>query len=78
MDRERADVPPSGAQHRCLCCGGIIEIPPDQDLSVGLNLTLGLVSDECALICDDCTTRLIAARPVQKPAVRGRRKQIGR
>ena len=78
MDRERADVPPSGVQHRCICCGGMIEIPPDQDISVGLNLTLGLVSDESAFICDGCTTRLIAARPVQKSAVRGRWKQIGR
>jgi hypothetical protein len=40
----------STTQHRCLCCNGIITGLSDQDLSVGLDATLGLVSDECALL----------------------------
>ena len=63
--REAIAVPPS-TQHRCICCGGTIEMPPGQDLSLGLSLSLGLVSDECALICDGCTSRLIEARRAQK------------
>jgi hypothetical protein len=64
--REAIAVPPS-TQHRCICCGGVIEIPPDQDLSLGLSLSLGLVSDECALICTACTSRLIEARQRRRP-----------
>jgi len=64
---------PHGEQHRCLCCGGMIEMSSDADISVGLNLTLGLVSDECALICKDCTAKLIAARLAQTPVVQRRR-----
>jgi hypothetical protein len=50
------------AQHRCLNCNGIIVGLADQDLGLGLNVKLGLVSDQCALVCNDCTARLIAAR----------------
>src|SRR4029079_1473780 len=32
----------------CVCCAGAIETSPDQDMSLGLNVALGLVSDECA------------------------------
>ena len=53
-------------RHRCISCGGVIELPQDQDLGLGLNLRLGLVSDECALICDGCTASLIAARQAEK------------
>ena len=62
----------SGRAPRCVCCAGVIEISPDQDMSLGLNVALGLVSDECALICDGCTSRLIAAREVSKPLARRR------
>ena len=62
----------AGRQPRCIGCAGVIEISPDQDMSVGLNTMLGLVSDECALICNACTSRLIAAREPKLPA-RGRR-----
>jgi hypothetical protein len=55
-----ADRPLSERQPRCLCCDGIISNCSEAE--VGLNLKLGLVSDECALICNDCTTRLIEAR----------------
>ena len=37
----------SGRAPRCVCCAGVIEISADQDMSLGLNLALGLVSDEC-------------------------------
>jgi hypothetical protein len=62
-----------GRQPRCVCCDGVIEISPDQDMSLGLNVALGLVSDECALICHACTSRLISARAANKPLARGRR-----
>ena len=62
-----------GAEHQCICCGGIIEVSPDCDLSVGLDLAIGLVSDECALICDGCTSSLIAAAQASKPEGKRRR-----
>jgi hypothetical protein len=40
----------------------------DQAGAVGLDLRLGLASDECALICNDCTARLIEARAAQAGA----------
>jgi len=52
----------SDLQHRCMCCGGVIENLSDEATSIGLDLKLGLVSDECALICNDCTTLLAAAK----------------
>jgi hypothetical protein len=51
---------------RCVCCGGEIEMLRDQDIAFGLDLALGLVSDECALICDGCASKLISARQEQK------------
>ncbi len=61
-----ADIPhdtiDQHAQHRCMCCDGVIANLTDEALSIGLDLRLGLVSDECALICNDCTARLIEAR----------------
>jgi hypothetical protein len=67
----------SPRQHRCICCNGEIDIPPDQDVSPGLSLRLGLVSDEYALICDGCAAHLTAARDAQMPPARGRRKSPG-
>jgi hypothetical protein len=52
----------SDTQHRCFYCDRVIPTLPDEDLSVGLNIKLGLVSDECALICNECTARLIETR----------------
>ncbi len=62
-------------QHRCISCGGVIDMPPDLDLGLGLNLRLGLVSDECALICDACTVQLTAAQTAQKPVAPDRRRR---
>jgi hypothetical protein len=56
---EPAAIERRSSQHRCISCGGVIDMPADQDLGLGLNLRLGLVSDECALVCDACTSRLI-------------------
>ena len=58
---------------KCLCCGGAISGLSDEDVSVGLDLSLGLVSDESALICNACTARLIEARASQAQAPRERR-----
>jgi hypothetical protein len=62
-------VAPVGEEHRsvdaprrCLSCSGIITGLADQHLGIGLNVKLGLVSDECALICNECTARLIETR----------------
>jgi predicted Rossmann-fold nucleotide-binding protein len=60
----------SGAQHRCVCCDRVIASLPDEVLSMGLNTTLGLVSEECALICNGCTAGLMEAAA----RVTGRRK----
>jgi Cu/Ag efflux pump CusA len=46
---------------------------PDQDMSLGLNVAFGLISDECAVICNACTSRLVSARKANKPPARGRR-----
>jgi hypothetical protein len=56
----------------CVCCAGVMETSSDHDMSVGLNVVLGLVSDECALICDGCTSQLIAARAATMPPKRRR------
>jgi hypothetical protein len=60
------------AQYRCLCCGGVIANLSEETLPVGLDLKLGLVADECALICNACTVRLIEARHPKAPST-GRR-----
>jgi hypothetical protein len=60
------------AQHRCMCCGGVIANLSEETIPVGLDLKLGLVTDECALICNACTTRLIEARRLQAPSPRRR------
>jgi hypothetical protein len=66
-------VSPPNSRYQCICCGGVIEMPIDQDLGIGLNLPLGLVSDECAFICDRCTANLIAAQSAQKSLMPDRR-----
>jgi hypothetical protein len=65
-----ADPPASDRLPRCWCCDGVIPDLSDQAAAVGLDLTLGLVSDECALICNGCTAKLIEARTLQGEAPR--------
>ena len=45
----------------CACCGGVIESVSEETVPSGLDLKLNLVSDECVLICNACTARLIEA-----------------
>ena len=61
------------APPRCLSCNGIFEGLSGQDLGIGLNLKLGLVSDECALICNACTAKLMEMRPAAAMPVTRRR-----
>jgi len=63
----------STTQRRCLCCNGVIVGAPDEDTAIGFSPVLGLVSDECAFICNDCTARLIEAATAQR-ATKGRRR----
>ena len=63
----------SDLQHRCICCDGVIENLSDETISIGLDLKLGLVSDECALICNACTAKLVEARQLQERPSHGRR-----
>ena len=44
-----------------------------KDLGIGLNLKLGLVSDECALICNACTAKLMEVRSAAAMPVTRRR-----
>ena len=62
-------------QPNCTCCGGVIETSVDQDMALGLNVALGLVSDECALICNSCTSQLIPARAENPPPALRRQPQ---
>lgn len=59
---EAVDDGRAEAQYRCLNCDGVIAALAEQDLGLGLNVKLGLVSDQCALVCNDCTASLTAAR----------------
>ncbi len=61
------------APRRCLSCNGIIAGLADQDLGIGLDIKLGLVSDECALICNACTAKLIETGPPAGRSVTRRR-----
>jgi hypothetical protein len=61
------------AQYRCICCDGTIENLSEETLPVGLDLRLGLVTDECALVCNACTAKLIDARTSPAPST-GRRR----
>ena len=61
------------APRRCLSCNGIIAGLAEQDLGIGLDIKLGLVSDECALICNTCTAKLIETQPAAATPVTRRR-----
>jgi len=68
--RGRRAGSPRPVRPRCLCCDGVISDLSEQAAAVGLDLKLGLVSDECALICNACTAQLIEARALQTEAPR--------
>ncbi|WP_223969923.1 hypothetical protein [Bradyrhizobium sp. RD5-C2] len=65
MERELA------ACHQCVCCGGVIDGLAD-DGAIGFEPRIGLFTDECAFVCNECTTSLIAAaaRRRQEPVRR--------
>jgi hypothetical protein len=65
-----AEPPASERLLRCQGCDGIIADISDQAAAVGLDLKLGIVSDECALICNDCTAKLIEAQASQRESQR--------
>ena len=68
-----ADDPAVGAQRRCLYCNGISVGLAEQDLGIGLNIKVGLVSDECTLIRNECTMKLTVLRePSVRPLVQRR------
>ncbi len=59
--------------YRCACCEGVIENIAEDSIPSGLDLRLALVSDECALVCNACTERLIEANRLNVSAAnRGR------
>jgi len=58
-------------EYRCACCEGIIENLSSEAVPSGLDLRLALGSDECVLVCNDCTARLVEANPA-RPAARRR------
>ena len=56
-------------QYQCACCEGIIENLSGEAIPSGLDLKLGFFADECVLICNACTSRLIeanSARPAHQ------------
>ena len=57
-------------EYRCACCEGIIENLSSETIPSGLDLRLALGSDECELICNDCTARLVEANPARSAARR--------
>jgi hypothetical protein len=60
-------------EHHCLCCNGVIAGVSGEDAGLGLSPVLGLVSDECAYICNDCTAKLIEAAIARKVTTSRRR-----
>ena len=48
-------------QYQCACCEGIIENLSSEAIPSGLDLKLSFFADECVLICNACTARLIEA-----------------
>jgi hypothetical protein len=61
------------AHYRCMCCDGVIANLSEESIPTGLDLKLGLVADECALICNACTMKLIEARKLEASSPGGRR-----
>ena len=53
------------ARHRCLCCDGIIDGIVDDGV-VGFDARIGFFSDECAFVCNDCTTSQIETTKLRR------------
>jgi hypothetical protein len=53
------------ARNQCICCGGAIDGLTD-DGAIGIDARLGLFSDECAFVCNECTTSLMRAAALRK------------
>ena len=53
------------ARSRCMCCGGVIDGLAD-DGAIGIDVRIGLFSDECAFVCNACTANLIQATALRK------------
>jgi len=53
MERELA------SHHRCVCCGGVIDGLAD-DAAIAFDARIGLFTDACAFVCNECTASLIA------------------
>jgi len=49
-------------QYQCACCEGIIENLSGETIPSGLDLKLNFIADECLLICNACTSRLVEAK----------------
>ncbi len=48
MERE------SASHHQCVCCAGVIDGLAD-DAAIEFDARVGLFTDECAFVCNDCT-----------------------
>lgn len=48
------------SRRRCMCCGGVIDGLAD-DEAIEFDARIGLFTDECAFVCNNCTASLIAA-----------------
>jgi hypothetical protein len=59
--------------YRCACCEGVIENIAGDSIPSGLDLRLSLVSDECALVCNECTARLVEANRLNASPANRRR-----
>jgi hypothetical protein len=59
------------SQHRCTCCDGVIN-GLAADAAIGFDSRIGLFTDECGYVCNDCTASLIEA------AARRRREMVHR
>mgnify|MGYP007020372056 FL=1 len=53
------------SRRRCMCCGGVIDGLAD-DEAIEFDARIGLFTDECAFVCNNCTASLIAARRRQE------------
>jgi len=58
-----------GLLYQCACCEGIIVNLSGETTPSGLDLKLNFIADECLLICNACTSRLVEikkARPADR------------